>query len=472
VLSGESVNDTALALAPQPLIVRVHGPDGEPLAGTVVQARGLPHDTLPSRLSMTVGTAFSEEHGYADAVTATSDANGYAQFGVRLGPVAGNARVEVRAISPEASGLPRDTASFTVRPGLPGQLVVAPRDTMIFVGAVVQSRVRVADQNGNAVANPPAITYEASAAQVTVSSNGAVTGAAFGRAWVRVRAIGVLDSLAVSVIPSGTIAARNTSFGPPLGGRGAVISLKLDVTDVQPLVPSGGGSGDLIPDWDPTGARIVIDAGPSGQRLYTYTPGGTAQQVMTAPNGLTEEFRPQYSSDGWIYFVGRAGSIAIYRVRPDGTSLARVSNATPPGQETHPSPSPDGTRVVVMSTATSGCSCAGMSFALWMLDVATNVSSSLNVGGHWPRWSPAGDLIAFEGPDNTLAVIRPDGTGYRVISGENMRYHGPMDWSPDGRWIIAVSSSFPSGLHLVEVATGLTLPLPNTGGLFHPAWRP
>lgn len=474
MLSGESVSDTALALAPQPLVVRVHGPDGEPLAGVTLQARGLPHDTLPSQASMVVAPAFTDnDNAYQTLVSTTSDANGYAQFAVRLGRIAGNGAIEVRATSPDASGLARDTARFTVRPGQPGRLVVAPRDTTLFVGGVAQSRVRVADQHGNAVVDPPTVSYEAASTHLTVNATGAVTGAAFGRAWVRVRAIGILDSLAVTVVPPGTIAARNSGFTPLLSGRGAVVALNVDGSDIRTLVPSGGhGSGDNIPDWDGTGTRIITDAGPDGQRLYTYTVGGGPVRVMTAANGLTEEFRPQYSSDGWIYFVGRAGGIGIYRVRPDGTGFARVTTATPGGQETHPSPSPDGTRVVVMSTDFTGCTCTGESFALRILDVATGVSSPINVGGSWPRWSPASDLIAFLDRNGALTVARSDGSGKRAVSSAGRRYGGPIDWSPDGRWVVATSSFDSPGLHLIEVETGMTLPLTFTTGLNNPAWRP
>jgi hypothetical protein len=44
-----------------------------------------------------------------------------------------------------------------------------------------------------------------------------------------------------------------------------------------------------------------------------------------------------------------------------------------------------------------------------------------------------------------------------------------MDWSPDGRWIIAVGGG---GLELLEVATGRVVPLPHLPpGLVHPAWQ-
>jgi hypothetical protein len=462
--------DTALAVAPQPLVVRVRGADGEPLAGVTLQATGLPHDTVPARTSMVVAPAFTDA-GYAPQVSTTSDANGYAQFAVRLGGVAGNGAIEIRVTTPTAASLPRDTARFTIRSGKPRQFLLAPRDTVLFVGGVARPRVRMTDLGGNFVPDAPAPSFEASSAHISVSTTGEATGAAFGRTWMRVRAAGVLDSVAISVVPQGVIAARVGGAFGSLSGV-AVVSVNLDGSNPQLLVSSAlSGSGDYIPDWDPTGARIVIDASPEGQRLYTYTIGGSSQRVMPAANGLSEEFRPQYSNDGWIYFVGRstASPLGIHRVRTDGTGLSRLTSVQGV-VETHPSPSPDGTQVVVMSTDRSDCTACG-DYALRILNVSTMTSTSLGVGGFWPRWSPRGDLIAFLTGNNMLAVVRPDGSGQRIISNEGRRYDDAIDWSPDGQWIIAQVFGG-AVLHLIEVESSLTLPLALNVGMLHPAWRP
>jgi Tol biopolymer transport system component len=73
--------------------------------------------------------------------------------------------------------------------------------------------------------------------------------------------------------------------------------------------------------------------------------------------------------------------------------------------------------------------------------------------------------------NSALAVMRPDGSGLRVVSAAGLSYSGPIDWSPDGRWLVAHASNG-SMLHLVEVESSMTLPLPYTAGLSNPAWRP
>jgi hypothetical protein len=53
--------------------------------------------------------------------------------------------------------------------------------------------------------------------------------------------------------------------------------------------------------------------------------------------------------------------------------------------------------------------------------------------------------------------VRPDGTGFRRISLPNRNYRPQaLDWSSDGEWLLAKGDST---MELVEVATGLSLPL-------------
>jgi Tol biopolymer transport system component len=58
-----------------------------------------------------------------------------------------------------------------------------------------------------------------------------------------------------------------------------------------------------------------------------------------------------------------------------------------------------------------------------------------------PAWSPDGTLIAFSlglYPPKGIAVIRPDGTGMRVIARGDL---GQPTWSPDGRQLAVVAGS-------------------------------
>jgi Tol biopolymer transport system component len=92
--------------------------------------------------------------------------------------------------------------------------------------------------------------------------------------------------------------------------------------------------------------------------------------------------------------------------------------------------------------------------------------------GRSPRWSPQGDRLAYIDALDLLHVVRPDGTGDALVAGGRTAQPG-LGWSPDGRWIVYVGQS---GLALVEVESGMVLPLalrgPGGTNLEQPAWRP
>jgi len=78
-------------------------------------------------------------------------------------------------------------------------------------------------------------------------------------------------------------------------------------------------------------------------------------------------------------------------------------------------------------------------------------------------------------------LIRPDGTGNQalVFRGDDGLVRA-SSWSPDGQWL--VYTGFPyygcpdrtacfTGLKIVQVATGLKLPLPYTAWLTDATWQ-
>jgi Tol biopolymer transport system component len=93
-------------------------------------------------------------------------------------------------------------------------------------------------------------------------------------------------------------------------------------------------------------------------------------------------------------------------------------------------------------------------------------------------WSPAGDMIAFcvgryfraAGlPSAQIALIKPDGSGYREIAEEGVN-NGFPSWSPDGNRLV-----YKRGKHLViqSIADGKIVPL--TDGAHYdnfPKWSP
>jgi Tol biopolymer transport system component len=95
-----------------------------------------------------------------------------------------------------------------------------------------------------------------------------------------------------------------------------------------------------------------------------------------------------------------------------------------------------------------------------------------------PRWSPVADVIAYGAHKASepqqyaiiIWLIDPDGSNPRPASNPTDAYLPEIDWSPDGRWLIA--TSYDDGvLHLIDTQTGLTLPLAFTKSLRQPSWR-
>ena len=154
------------------------------------------------------------------------------------------------------------------------------------------------------------------------------------------------------------------------------------------------------------------------------------------------------------------------RVNRDGTGDELVPLATP-CCDMAPSLSPDGTRLVYVVSSGGGQD------ALRILTLATGEVTVLNVPGHSPSWSPTGDRIAYLDPTSSYAlkVMNPDGTGVRQVGQIDASYSFGIDWSPDGRWIVAQNSQ--SGrIELVNATSGVALPLGFTNGMRGPSWRP
>ncbi len=97
------------------------------------------------------------------------------------------------------------------------------------------------------------------------------------------------------------------------------------------------------------------------------------------------------------------------------------------------------------------------------------------------KWSPREDLIVFglgifffrTGPAAQLALIKPDGSGFRMIIGGETN-NGFPSWSPDGKRIVyRADGKQGRGLMILSIENGQTTPL-NTGGQYDnfPAWSP
>ena len=140
---------------------------------------------------------------------------------------------------------------------------------------------------------------------------------------------------------------------------------------------------------------------------------------------------------------GPSGRIAfdnfddVWTIDADDTDLTRLTHS--PGPDFDPSWSPDGTQIAFRSERSGEPE-------IWVMN-ADGTDQRRLAAGLSPAWSPDGLFIAFAGRAG-LSVIRPDGTGLRVLPHtEGGEY---PSWSPDGSRI-AFNSNL-TGDHVMYIA--------------------
>jgi Tol biopolymer transport system component len=165
------------------------------------------------------------------------------------------------------------------------------------------------------------------------------------------------------------------------------------------LMPVAGGTlrrvTALTPSWwhgwSPDGQRLVYAAvrakgGPVG--IWSCALDGSDETCVTADFDHADG--PDYSADGhWIWFNGeRAGAVDLWRVRPDGTGLQRMTDDA--AVNWFPHPSPDGAHVVYLAYPPGTRGHPG--------DLPVHLRLMPQDGG------PARDLVALHGGQGTINV--------------------------------------------------------------------
>ncbi|MEO7118826.1 MAG: hypothetical protein ABIZ34_07630 [Candidatus Limnocylindrales bacterium] len=208
--------------------------------------------------------------------------------------------------------------------------------------------------------------------------------------------------------------------------QAVLLALLLVLLIVALLVVGGLPAGN--------GRIVLVD----GNRVMAIEPGsGVESELLVADGEVSALTR---SPDGrWVSFwIGSGSDRHLEIMRADGSDRQTVAREVVP--------SPVGGNGVDLWSPDSHSLAAQVSVdgnaRILIVDVA-DASGRLigpDSGAETPLWSNDGEWLAFRtriAADRwAVAVMHPDGTGVRVISGY-LRFSasGANDWSPDDEWI-------------------------------------
>ena len=230
---------------------------------------------------------------------------------------------------------------------------------------------------------------------------------------------------------------------------------------------------DVSATWSPLGNQLAFLSDRRGvaYEIYLMNADGTNQRPLrNASPVYTSAFvwspdgtRLAYAEGGDVYVVDIAGTAAPVNVsvnKPGGSS------------DGQPAWSPNGGQLAVLNfTDCGGCSdvhVVNASDGGGRIALSTGPGFDAN-----PSWSPAGNMIAYEGDrgGRGIYVTPADGTGTEVKVSGAVESFGPPTWSPDGTRLAFRAQS--NNVHVVKWdGTSLTtvsdVPC-SSGGIF---WSP
>jgi Tol biopolymer transport system component len=179
-----------------------------------------------------------------------------------------------------------------------------------------------------------------------------------------------------------------------------LMTIRPDGTELTPLTTETGNAG--MPSWSPDGTQVVyrfVDGSTRGLRILDIA----TKTTRALETGSSYDTFPSWSPRGdWIAFTSkRDDDYEIYRVKPDGTELQRLTRL--PGPDAHPSFSVDG-EWIAFATGSQGFK---------------DEAIGLVIGALPPQFQPYGEI----------AVMRTDGSDLRVLTDDSIEQGTPV-WIP------------------------------------------
>jgi eukaryotic-like serine/threonine-protein kinase len=209
------------------------------------------------------------------------------------------------------------------------------------------------------------------------------------------------------------------------------------------------GAGDAAQaSWSPSGRRIVYWSVTRGQRdIYTIGVDGGGRVAVTEDAAL--DWAPVWSPDGrHIYFASdRGGSMNIWRIAVDGSSGRPLGVPEPvttgvQASADLPGFSADGSRLVFRSMVAS-VNVVAIPFDPATLRAGTpRVLNNANASRGPVDVSPDGRWLSLSNlgePQEDVFISASDGTGIRRLTDDAARDRLPV-WAPDGKTLYFYSN--------------------------------
>ena len=347
------------------------------------------------------------------------------------------------------------THNGVTSPELPAvAFTLYPRDTVIVSGNDYRLRVSAVDSTGSSVRVVPSISIDGPA----VAAGTRLTGREPGRVKIVATSGELRDSAFFTIVPDGTLLAARPD---------GIYAFRTDGSGLRRVAAAMSARS---PRWLPDGRRFVFSVGLS--HGYISDLSGNVSPLLSNSSALAAELWAHPSRDGqWVYFGGydwQQFRGQPYRVRPDGTGMTLVPGFPSDNfTQGHPTPDPTGNKLAYFREEFSS-----RNVFIRVLDMNTGEFLVTDVPGHAPEWSH-GDSIGYldmkGGTSGPIRLMSSAGLGRRQI-GSGETYDFGFDWSPDDRWIVATDLRS-QRLEIIEVRTGLRLPLTYSAGYINPAWK-
>jgi Tol biopolymer transport system component len=220
-----------------------------------------------------------------------------------------------------------------------------------------------------------------------------------------------LDAPALKPVDTGHHDGLNNDHGISPDGRLLAISDKTETgkscIHIRPW--AGGPFRRVTPavpswwhGWSPDGATIVYAAARDGGPVHIRALSLAGGPEWLVTDAFDHADGPDFSADGqWIWFNGeRDGAVDLWRVRPDGRDLQRMTEDA--AVNWFPHPSPDGAHVVYLAypPGTTGHP-GGLPVELRLMPQTGGPSRALVafLGGQGsinvPSWAPDGQAFAY-----------------------------------------------------------------------------